>query len=687
LDLVSLSPFEAGAFLWEAAAGQHSLTVVVKGTFALVPGELVLADSQDPLCEERHLEDSALASLYWSGDYAPVKRKVDLTLVGSAFAPGGQPVTSLVARLAVGDLVKSVRVTGERAWTLDGGNLVPGPPAPFARLPLRYERAGLSADNPVGFDPSAHRAAAGAPAAPNLERVDGRGVACFGPVAPSWRARRNLLDESAMFWAYGVVRAPHAGAPSLGPAPPRFDFAFFNSAPADQQLDLLRAGTPIVLENLHPQRPRLETRLAPIRPQVFRVPPADVPKGRVEEIILRCDSMWIDTDRGVVVLTWRGVADAPGGEARVGTLVVDADPQGKKLRWDRVERRFAEVHVPTQRLPGADAPRAPRVVAPLQDPLSVRYDGRRSADGGPTSAPVIAAPESFLDDPTNPIEAPPSDRAPTASIALKPRRPAPARPEIPSVRAGETVELGGPPRAAPARPVVAPPPPPPPVARPAPAAPTGPVPALTVPMRAGPAPRAPLPSRPLMMLGGPPAAAPASPSPAAPPATPAAEARRALAATKAPRPGARDAGPALRKDLTIDRYASIVAELGRAGTARGAVLKTHLLTEPGWIMVDQHWKKALAREAEEGGRVLLLAFDEAFLATQARLGKPVGVLEYARIQVGLERGQVGRVLGELELELGDLMRLQRVWAKRLADSAELGADLARAIDDARKAMG
>lgn len=587
MDTVSLCPFEAGAFVWEAAPGESSLTVLVKGTFTLAPGELVVAPGQDPLAGERHLEDSALASLYWSGDYAPVKRKVDVTLVGSAYASGDRPVTSLVARLAVGDFAKAVRVTGDRAWALEGGQagqLRAGAPAPFLRLPLRYERAALSADNPVGFDGNAP-AVQGAPAAPNLEPVDGDArarVPCFGPVAPSWRARRKLLDDAAVFWAYGVVRAPYAGAPSLGPAPARFDFAFFNSAPVDQQIDLLRAGTPIVLEHLHPEHPRLETRLSPLRPQVFRVPPADALAARVEEIILRCDSLWIDTDRGVVVLTWRGVADAPGGEARVGTLVVDADPQGKKLRWDRVEKRFAEVHVPTERLPGADAPRPSRASAPLLDPLSVRHDGRRPAPGARESAPAIAPADLHFDDLTQRIE-PPSDRAPTALMAAKPGR-----------------------------------------------------------------------------------------------GLPAGKAQRAT-------PG--DAGPALRKDLTIDRYAELVVALGRAGAARGAVLKAHLLTEPGWTMVDQRWKTALAREAEEGGRALLLAFDEAFLAEQSRLGKPIGVAEYARIQVGLERGQVGRVLGELELELADLMRLQRVWAKRLAESAELTAKLARAVEEGRKGRG
>jgi hypothetical protein len=151
-------------------------------------------------------------------------------------------------------------------------------------------------------------------------------------------------------------------------------------------------------------------------------------------------------------------------------------------------------------------------------------------------------------------------------------------------------------------------------------------------------------------------------------------------------PAARDPGPALRKDLGIERYGTICAELAHKGADRAAVLKAHLLTEPAWQLVDQHWKRALAQETEEGERALQLAFDEAYLAAQQRLGHPVGVPEYARILIGIERGEVGRVLGDLGLELGDLMRVQRVWTKRLAESSDLGVALAHAVDEARRTM-
>ena len=275
--------------------------------------------------------------------------------------------------------------------------------------------------------------------------------------------------------------------------------------------------------------------------------------------------------------------------------------------------------------------------------MSVRHDGRRLPDAPADTLPtgvIQMPPETFSDDPTSPLP----DRPPPPSLPAKPVRAAlgeqtrPLRP---------FVDSRTPPSATKAPPTK--------------------------------------PSKPLMILG----AAPPPDRATAYAAPPIAEAQRKLGAGKPPRPAGRDAGPALRKDLTLERYADIAAALARAGAGapRSAVLKANLLTDPGWLMVDQHWKKALAREAEEGGRTLLLAFDEAYLATQARLGKPLGVAEYARILVGLERGQVGRVLGELELELADLMRLQRVWTMRLAASTELTAELAQAVEEARAATG
>ncbi len=151
--------------------------------------------------------------------------------------------------------------------------------------------------------------------------------------------------------------------------------------------------------------------------------------------------------------------------------------------------------------------------------------------------------------------------------------------------------------------------------------------------------------------------------------------------TRAP---ARTGGLTLRKDLTVQRYAEISAALAQKGIDRAAVLRAHLLSEAAWGLVDQTWKKNIAAEAEQGGHALADDFDEAYVAHQERLQRPIDLAAYARLQVGVERGAVGQVLADLDLELGDLVRLQRVWGRRVAASPELGAALARAVEEIRR---
>jgi len=764
LETFVLCPFRVGTLLWEAQPGQRSLTVVVKATFLLVPdGEAVPAPEQDPISDDQHWEESALGSLFQPADLAPLKRRVDISLVGHAYAPGGEAVPSLTARLRVGDYVKSLEIKGDRLWTAGSAGLVVGDPIPFVKMPLRYERAPLSPDNPVGVDVDAPPSL-GSAARANLDHVDApraaplsppsRGsappsraaaaatppaaAAGFGPLTPTWRPRRRLLDDTGLFWAYGVAAANGAA----GPAPSGFNFEFFNAAPRDQQIDMLRAGAEIELDNLSPTRPHLTTRLPAIRPQVFRIDPRN---GRSEEIILRCDTLWIDTDRGAAVLTFRGLYDVgPGGDESIGKLLIAADPQGKKLRGAEVEQRVREQN------PGSLGPARPQsAVSPQNDPLALRYDAVKASRGAPSTAPaapIAAAPSttSTKADPTQRFDwqtgFAPEDivadllqreddvRDRTRDISQMPRRRAAlpfsesdAAPPVAKLAtfvsartelAPKEVPIDLPPRPAPApapppprsvSPVTLPPPPPiftsarvQPVPVPAPAT----VPDFDAPMTMRgitppvPAP-APAPALPLDVgiktlpfglndlakdvLTASRAAAVPAPVPApvlVVPSDPAVSLPRAKVAPT-------EAEPA-PESVTIERYAAISAALSRKGVDRGAVLRAHKLTIAGWGSIDRHWKRALAEQTDHGEKALLSAFDDAYVAAQGALHRPVGVRDYARILIGLERGEVGRVLADLQLQLSDLMRLQRVWSKRVAEAPELAAELAEATEAARK---
>src|SRR5262249_51091628 len=63
----------------------------------------------------------------------------------------------------------------------------------------------------------------------------------------------------------------------------------------------LREDERIVLENLHPDHPRLATNLAGGRPQALVEA-----RGKRFLLPLRCDTLWIDTERAMATLIWRG---------------------------------------------------------------------------------------------------------------------------------------------------------------------------------------------------------------------------------------------------------------------------------------------------------------------------------------------------------------------------------------------
>jgi len=330
-----LCPFSAGTVLWQAQSGAWTLSVCVRGTFSLVQGrEAVLADPQEPVGGDRHLGDDPRASVHVPSDLIPYKPRADVILVGSAFAPHQQPVEALVARLSVGSLDKAIGVIGDRPWIEGPDGPEPSAPRPFRVMSLAHERAARARDNPHGFDLT-RAPALGAPALPNLEAADdeiGRErTVGFGPIAPGAGSRRGLLRAEGLRWVEAGGR---------GPVPPGFDFGFYNAAPRDQQIDALRSGDRLVLENLNREHARLETRLPGVRPKAFLVP-GDIDRGI--EIALRCDTLWIDTDRGLLTLSWRGLVTVDtSDEEALGTVVIAAESKGRELGYAHIARILRE---------------------------------------------------------------------------------------------------------------------------------------------------------------------------------------------------------------------------------------------------------------------------------------------------------------------------------------------------------
>ena len=335
MDVVSVCPLRVASLVWQPRRGSWALTVICKATFRLAPAEASLAPEQEyPAEEENHWNDDPARSLYSPSDLAPFKPSAEVTLVGHAFAPRGEHVSRLMVRLIVGEVDKSIEVRADQSFTHDG-SLREGPR--FTKMPMRYERAagGPDTSNPVGLRMDSPNAL-GVTNIPNL-RPPGSNVTSprdfieptgFGPVASGWPARRDARARVSPAWTDASL--------AREPLPEGLEGRYFMAAPADQRLAELRADERLVLEHLHPDHPRLVTSLPGIEPRVFCEQPMRPPV----ELGMKCDTLWIDTDRSIATLTWRGQLELASPDAP-GRVVVGMASVGQPLGWADVDKLSA----------------------------------------------------------------------------------------------------------------------------------------------------------------------------------------------------------------------------------------------------------------------------------------------------------------------------------------------------------
>ncbi|AUX40051.1 hypothetical protein SOCE26_014470 [Sorangium cellulosum] len=699
----SACPLRVASLVWRPRPEALALTVVCKATFVLEPGLSPLAPEQEaPWEADVPWGDDPGASLWAASDLAPFKRRVDVLAVGHAHAPRGEPAASLVARLAIGAVDKRIEVHG-------------GPADPLPR---------------VGF----------------------------GPIAPSWPERAAKLRRHAATFRHDAWAEQ--------PLPEDIDAGYFNAAPPDQQLDQLPAGEPIVLEHLHPAHPQLTTVLEGVIPRAMLLRGGSGP----QEMRMRCDTLWIDADRGICTLTWRGAVPLRHAAEDVTVIVTAERPQGGG--------DVAATLVPARAPSGAAVvpavgPPSPAVAA---DAVSTFVPALRASDPG-GALPFTAAPQALPfapapapdDDVEPPAGAPAAavdDAATTLATGLVPAaEPLPFQAarlpagSVPAQKAAQPWQARAAPGSAPPGPGIdldALPPATEPAAQLAeeiaaaatlPPALTGTllpdelagaaaeqataerpaVPAFlagTAPLPPLPPPLPPLPSLPPLP---PLPAAPASPEALAPAAVwpPVSPAPAPLRSEVPPAPAARwsevppapaarwsevppapvvlrsEAPPApappapvvLRseappapavppEEVPVERFAAISAEIAEQRAPRAEVLRAHELNERAWAAVERHFRPLLEKDARAAGR-LRAAYDAAYVAAVERFRGPITLPEYARIAVGLERGEPGEVLDALAIQRPALMPIVRVWTKKAAGHMALSAELMALLETLR----
>lgn len=252
------TPFAAAGNWVRGRDGGEVWLVAVRCTFRVRPdGTTSPAEEQEPpVLAPKSRGGPAASSLLHDSDFYLTKPTTDILLHGTAHAPGGKPATEVEVTLRVGDVRKTLRVTGDRVYEKGVVGHATGRPQPFTTLPLTYERAYGGADptpkdperpqfeprNPVGtgFAPVAGKTA------PNVEYpglTRGREPAGFGPVPPHWQPRAKYAGTYDDAWR--CDRCPLY--------PDDLDDRFFLCSPEDQRpKEHLRGGEAVELVNLTP---------------------------------------------------------------------------------------------------------------------------------------------------------------------------------------------------------------------------------------------------------------------------------------------------------------------------------------------------------------------------------------------------------------------------------------------------
>jgi len=291
--LENRTPFEATTFVFPDTEGQEVLLIVMAATFAAKDGgKLELADEPSPIrSSDEYRGDPARSSTRFEADVALVKPFVDVIVNGHAYAQGGVETRQVAVSLTVGDVDKTLLVSGDRTGA--------GRASAFTKMPIIYERAFGGTDdkgrldqrNPVGV--GYHGARSADPTVqttvPNVEYQGRTEPAGFGPVGRGWKPRIDFAGTYDAAWL-------DKQWPLL---PTDFDPRHYQAAPLDQQSRPLRGGEDVRLVNMTPNGTWR-----------FKLPKLDVAvrllyENRHQVAALSMDTVLLEPDSYRVTLTSR----------------------------------------------------------------------------------------------------------------------------------------------------------------------------------------------------------------------------------------------------------------------------------------------------------------------------------------------------------------------------------------------
>jgi len=358
---VNATPFPFAVLPGRIRPPEWSATLIVKASFALRPG-----GPAEPLPEplqfmgDLYRDEEIANDCLYESDFAPWKQNADVLLTGTCHAPGGKPTTACRIEFGVGRWSKALAVIGNRHWKKSLLMSSASDPEPFAALPVTYPNA----YGGEGFDRNPSGRGYEKAYLPNIEPLedcisapgDRPDPSGFGPLNRTWPQRASKLGSYRGKWL--KERWPNF--------PEDFDFTYHNAAPEDQQFrKYLHGDEELRFENLHPRHASYRSGLPGLRIRGFLSERLKAGK-RFREVPMNLDTLFVDMDKEILVLIWRGVATVLSEDlAEVEHAVAVVEPlKDSPAPAAKFEALLPPVEPPKPAVP--PPPPAPKPPSPLK---------------------------------------------------------------------------------------------------------------------------------------------------------------------------------------------------------------------------------------------------------------------------------------------------------------------------------
>lgn len=340
-------PFAAATLVDDHEGFECALVIAKLAWRVTADGQAHIAEPQREIRYSPEYLRGAASSLKYPSDRYAEKPGTEVMMIGAAWPPAGEEASQIDVTLRVesgiSTIKKTVRVFGTRVFAKKLVSVVPGAAAPIREpIPLVYELAEGGRDpsrpnqegshdrvNPVGIGHHQDKSQLIGERAYQLEPVQGRKPAGFGPIARHWSPRAELygtMDDNYHRRRYPVpptdfdLRYNCAGHPDLWSAAP------------------LQGDEPIEVLGATPEG-AWRFRLPLYKPR-FDV----LMDGEWQERDTKLDTIFIDLSdvrERILELTWRCAVRLPRKSERVEKIRVTNATDVPRKYYDELFERHA----------------------------------------------------------------------------------------------------------------------------------------------------------------------------------------------------------------------------------------------------------------------------------------------------------------------------------------------------------